>query len=320
MPVSRNKSMQPALVRIALAATLAVPFCLAQEQPSPPEMAAESSPRSAPAPVIQIASGDLVEISVYGIPELKQELRVSASGHISLPLVGAIQIAGSSSEQAEKLIAQRLLEGGFLNNPHVSVFVKEYATQGVSILGEVAKPGIYPLLGSRRLFDAVSAAGGLTERAGRLVSITRRDRPQEPQLVNLSRDPAQQSTSNVEILPGDTIVVSKAGVVYVVGEVRRPSGFVMDKNDSMTVLQAVALAEGTTSTASLDSARLIRKTENGHLDIPVPLKKILAGKEPDRPLQAEDILFVPGSLGKSAARRSVDAIVQIVTGIAIFRR
>jgi len=312
--------MQPGLVRIAMAAALVVPFGFAQDLPAPPPAVQEPAPASTPAPLIRIASGDLLEVSVYGIPELKQELRVSSSGHISLPLVGAIQVAGSSSEQAEKLIAQRLLEGGFLNNPHVSVFVKEFATQGVSILGEVAKPGIYPLLGSRRLFDAISAAGGLTERAGKVVTITRRDRPQEPQLVNLSRDPAEQSASNVEILPGDTIVVSKAGVVYVVGEVNRPSGFVMDKNDTMTVLQAVAMAEGTSPVASLDSARLIRKTQNGHTDIPIQLKQILAGKQPDVPLQAEDILFVPRSLGKSAARRSVDAILQIVTGIAIFGR
>lgn len=305
----------------ALTSLAFVGLLAAQTEPQTERANTAAQPVSAsPDSAVRISSGDLIELNVYGIPELKQELRVSSGGRISMPLVGTIAIAGLSSEEAETEIGRHLREGGFVNHPQVSVFVKEYATQGISVLGEVEKPGIYPLLGSRRLFDAISAAGGLTEKAGSVVTITRRLRPQEPVLVELFRDPAKAPESNVEIAPGDTILISKAGVVYVVGDVKRPGGFVLDKSATITVLQALALAEGPEPTASLNSARIIRKTSDGHQEIPIQLKRVLQAKAPDVTLQSDDIVFVPASVGKGVARRSLEAIVQIATGVIIFNR
>jgi polysaccharide biosynthesis/export protein len=178
---------------------------------------------------------------------------------------------------------------------------------------------VYPLLGARRLFDALSSAGGTTQKAGKLVSITRRDNPNEPILIALSSDPQIAAKTNVDVFPGDTIVVSKAGIVYVVGEVGRPSGFVMENNESLTVLQALALAGGLGRNAALNDAKIIRKTNEGRKEVPIALKKILEAKSgfPDVAMQAEDILFVPASAGKSAARRTMEAIIQISTGVAI---
>jgi polysaccharide export outer membrane protein len=187
-------------------------------------------------------------------------------------------------------------------------------------MGEVARPGVYPLLGARRLFDALSSAGGTTSKAGKIVSITHRDNFGEPQLITLSNDPAKSSVGNVEVLPGDTIVVSKAGIVYVVGEVVKPGGFVMENNESLTVLQALALAEGLSRTASANGAKIIRKTPEGLKDVQVPLKKILEGKTTDVAMQGEDVLFVPASAGKNAARRTLEAVVQTATGLAVYRR
>src|SRR5207244_5355649 len=137
-------------------------------------------------------------------------------GNISLNFIGSVHVAGLSTNAAQDLIAKKLSDGGFFSHPQVSVFAKEYATQGVSVLGEVQRPGVYPLLGSRRLFDVLSLAGGIGPRAGKLVSITRRDDPQSPISVPVSNDSEQPTQSNVDILPGDTIVVSKAGIIYVV--------------------------------------------------------------------------------------------------------
>ena len=176
------------------------------------------------------------------------------------------------------------------------------------------------LIGAHRLFDAISFAGGVTSRAGRVVSITHREKPDQPQLVALSNDPAKAAAANVEIFPGDTIMVSKAGVVYVVGDVARPGGFVMDNNESLTVLQAIALAQGQNPSASLNNAKLIRKSPLGLQEIPVPLKKILESKADDIAMQGEDILFIPTSASKSAMRRSLEAAVQMATGVAIYRR
>jgi polysaccharide biosynthesis/export protein len=239
---------------------------------------------------------------------------------ITVALIGAVNIGGKTSREAERAIASQLRDAGMLRNPQVSVFVKEYVTQGISVMGEVAKPGIYPLLGERRLFDALSYAGGTTAKAGRVVSITRRNDPDHPLLVNMSSDPARAAAANVEVLPGDTIVVSKAGVVYVVGDVVRPGGFIMDNNESLRVLQAVALAQGFNRTAKLDGAKLIRKTPEGNKEIAVPLQKIMENKVADIDLQNDDILFVPTSAAKGFMRRSMEAAIQAATGVAIYRR
>lgn len=268
---------------------------------------------------IPIGAGDLLEIKVFGIPDLNQDARVSGTGDISVALLGLVHVAGLTPVQAQAVIEAKLKDAGMVRDPHVTVFTKEYATQGVSVLGEVQKPGFYPILGARRLFDAVSLAGGTTGRAGRRVTITRRDRPDEPITTELTDSPSDSAKKNVDIYPGDTIVVSKAGVVYVVGDVQKPSGFLMDNNEKLSVLQAIALAGGANRTAKLGKAKVIRKTPTGLQEIPVPLEKILAAKADDAPLQAEDILFVPSSAAKSAAHRGLEAIVAVTTGLAIYR-
>ncbi len=293
------------------------PSATTTSDPLPAEAAAPAEKMGV---VPKIDAGDLVKISVFGAPESDQEVRVGSAGDVSLNFIGAVHIAGLSPEQAQTTIAKKLTDGGFFTHPQVSVFVKEYATQGVSVLGEVQKPGVYPMLGSRRLFDVISLAGGATQRAGKVITITHRDRPQKADLVTLSNDPSKAVSSNVEIFPGDTIVVSKAGVVYVTGDVHRPSGVIMENGTEMTVLQAIAVAEGTNSTASLNNAKIIRRTPDGPQEIPLELKKILDSKAPDVRLQAEDIIFVPSSTAKSAGRRTLDAVIQAATGVAIYRR
>jgi polysaccharide biosynthesis/export protein len=271
-------------------------------------------------PSLRLSGGDLVDIKVYGVPELSDTVRVSSNGELSLPLIGAVHVASLTAEQAEKAIERKLIDGNFLRDPHVNVFVKEFSTQGISVMGEVLKPGIYPLLGAHRLFDAISAASGLTPKAGRVIAITHRDNPAEPVIVTMDADPVKASGSNVEVQPGDTIVVSKAGVIYVVGDVSKPGGFVMENNESLTVLQALALAQGNNPTASLNNAKVIRKTPKGLTEIPVPLKNILQNKGADIALQGDDILFVPASEGKRAVRRTLEAVVQMATGMAVYRR
>jgi polysaccharide biosynthesis/export protein len=267
-----------------------------------------------------IGSGDLLEVSVYGAPDFdKREVRVDSSGAISLPLIGTVTIAGLPVRAAEELLAKRLSDGGYFSEPRVSVFEKEYATQGISVLGEVQKPGVYPLLGQRTLFDAISLAGGTTPKAGNMVTITHRAQPQQSLEVPLSYSAGDSSHTNLEVYPGDTIVVSKAGLVYVVGDVRQPSGFLIDKSE-LTVLQAIALAQGTNPTAALQDLKLVRTTSAGRQETAINLKRILEAKDPDVKLQTDDIIFVPTSAAKSVTRRSLEAIIQTATGVAIYRR
>lgn len=321
--------MKSESVSLAALAFLALPSALgfAQNPVGSPEArpdALTSAPQDTPEAArssrspqeLLIGAGDLLEVSLYGMPDFKTDVRVNSGGEISLPMLGTVVVGGLSVEQAETLIERKLTQKGLFNDPHVTVFAREYATQGISVLGEVQKPGIYPLLGSRKLYDAISAAGGTTPKAGRYVLITRRNDPQGSVRVPLLTGAPESMENNVPVEPGDTIVVSKAGIVYVVGDVRQPGGFILENGNGITVLQAIALAQGTNPNAALNAARLIRKTPEGLKDVPLSLKKILAAKAPDPQLQPDDIVFVPGSAGKSAAKRGVEAILQMATGMA----
>ena len=266
--------------------------------------------------MVRLGPGDLVEVNVYGVPELATKTRINNSGDVYLPLVDYVHIADMNLEEAQTLIEKRLADGGFVRSPHVTVFVNESASQGATILGEVAHPGVYPVLGERRLYDVISAAGGFTDKAGRVVTITRRTKPDAPQTVHLPSNLADQTDANVGVVPGDTIVVGRAGIVYVVGDVNRPSGFMIEDNN-LTVLKALALAGGANRTASLNGAKLLRQTSNGVQEIPVQLKKILRAKAPDAPLQRGDILFVPGSAAKAFAYRGAEAAISMTTALAV---
>ena len=181
------------------------------------------------------------------------------------------------------------------------------------------KPGVYSILGARRLFDVISMAGGMTPKAGAEVVLTHRDQPDQPINITLSSDPSKSALANVPVVPGDSLLVSKAGIVYVVGDVHKPGGFVMENGHNMTVLQAIAMAEGYNPTASLKSAKLIRKTPQGHEELPIELNKILSSSAPDIQLQADDIIFLPNSAAKSATRRALESVLQAATGMAIYR-
>jgi len=168
----------------------------------------------------------------------------------------------------------------------------ESVPQGISVLGEVTKPGVYPAVSTRKLFDMISAAGGTTQKAGRDILITHRNQPNNIQKVTLSSN-ADKQMSDVDVFPGDTIVVTKAPIVYVIGDVHLPGGFIIDESKGLTVLQALALAQGARGTAQLNSIRIIHHTEQGAWETPIDLKKILEDKAADVKLEADDILFVP---------------------------
>lgn len=265
---------------------------------------------------LRLGAGDLIEVSVYNVAELTAKARVSSGGDVYLPLIDSVNVGGLTVEEAEGVIQKRLSDGGFVKNPHVSVFVNEYASQGASVLGEVSRPGVYRVLGQQRLFDLISAAGGLTEKAGRSITVMPRGQPDKAITLPLSRNVNDNPGSNIPVYAGDTIIVRKADVVYVVGDVGRPSGFLMD-SEHLTVLQAIALAGGLTRTANLGGARIIRKGPAGMTETPVQLKKILRAQAPDMPMQANDILFVPTSAAKALAGRTLEAAMQAATAVSI---
>ena len=265
-------------------------------------------------PAVRLGAGDLVEVSVYNVPELNTKLRISTKGEIYLPLINEVHIAGLTIEEAEAVIERRLDRDGFVKSPHVQIFVQEYNSEGASVLGEVTKPGIYPILGEQKLFSLISAAGGLTDHAGKSITVTHRD--QGPITVPISHNIEDHPESDITVLPGDMVTVRRADIVYVVGEVNRPSGFLMDSGH-ISVLQAIALAGGTNSTAKLNGARIVRKGPSGLIIVPVQLKKLMEAKISDLPMEAEDILFVPTSARRLMQARTAEAAVQMATAAGI---
>ncbi len=286
-------------------------------QPAPAnETASPQSPRPLANSNVKLGIGDLIEISVFGVPDLSTKTRISGSGDLYLPLIDYVHVANLTTDEAQELIQKRLEDGGFVRGPHVSIFVDESASQAVTIVGEVSRPGAYPAIGDRRLFDLISAAGGLTEKAGRNVTIEHRGDPGRKVELQLSSNLAEDTQNNVDVFPGDTIIVSRAGIVYVVGDVNRPSGFLIE-DSALSVLKALALAGGSTRTSALSKTRILRQTPNGVQEIPVNLKKVLYAKAPDMALVKGDVLFIPGSAAKAAAYRTADAAMSLSTTLAI---
>ena len=269
-------------------------------------------------PSLLVSAGDLLDVSVFDSPELSAKLRVSNVGEIQLPVGGPLEVSNKTAEQVARSIEALLRERDIVKAPHVTVFISEYATQGVSVLGEVKNPGVFPALGAHRLFDFISVAGGLTPNAGKMISIYRRNDIEHPQ--NVQWKGTDVSQVNVEILPGDTVIVSKSGIVYVVGDLQRPGGFLIENSDRLTVLQAISLAQGATKTAALNRTKLIRKGPQGRTEIGLRLKEILDGHAEDMRLEDGDILYVPNSQKKEYAYRGIEAAIQMTIGMATYGR
>jgi len=298
---------------------------------------ASSAASMALGPDYVIGPEDVLDIDVFNVPELSKTVRVANDGTISLALLGHVPVAGLTTKQLREQLESKYGEK-YLEGPQVSVFVKEYHAQPVSVIGAVERPGLYQLTAPRTLIEVLSMAGGLAKRssapAGRVLIVTRKEGFPDFQPVEgmqlLAADKleinlrkllySQESALNIEIKPLDTVSVSTAEIVYVAGDVRRPTGILLEDREKITVLQALAVAEGLNRTASKKGAKIIRKTEAGaRVEIPVNLDNVLKGKEPDVELAANDVLFVPDSKGRFALYRGIEASLSTLTGVIVWR-
>lgn len=261
---------------------------------------------------------------------------VAIDGTVNLPLAGRFRAAGLTLPQFEAELNSRLR--AHILAPALTATVTEYRSQPVSVLGAVKNPGVYQVRGQKTLLEALSLAGGLREDAGPVVKLARSRDHGRLTLPRVALDPtgtfdvadigvrslmeASAPAENVAVTGGDVITVPRAGMVYVVGDVRRAGGFVLGERDTMSLLQALSLAEGLTPGASPKGAKILRASTDGgsRTEVPVNLSRTLAGKAPDLQLRPDDILFVPGSLAKKTSLRVLEAAISLGTGIAIYRR
>jgi polysaccharide biosynthesis/export protein len=265
-----------------------------------------------------IGPGDEVNVEVFDTPDLDQNARVTDGGEFPLMLGGTVRLASLTPAEAARTIEAALIRSHVMYYPRVLVTVTQYATQSVTVFGQVARPGTYSIDTPRSVVDVLGLAGGLTDLADRHVTIERHTSHRQISyyVSNRADDLLDQK---VMVNPGDKLVVPKAGIIYVLGDVGRPGGYPMTNNDgTLTVLQAVATAGGTASSAAPNSSRLIRRTAvGGYQSDPIPFSAMQKGKKPDIPLQAGDIVYVPFSYLRNAAL-GVTSIAAAATGAALY--
>ena len=267
-----------------------------------------------------IGAGDQLHVQAFDTPEFEQHVRVTDAGDIPLLLIGSVHVAGLTPGQASDLIDKKLISGHFMLDPQATVIVDQFATQTVSVLGEVKLPGTFTITAPRTVLDMVAMAGGLTAAADRHIAIKHAGAENASVQYFLSNDAPDALKSNVLVYPGDTVLVPKAGIVYVLGDVRIPGGYVMTNNSSeLSVLQMIATAGGVNNSAVLSRVRLVRREPNGtYSTTPLQLGEMQKGKQPDVPLQPSDIVYVPFSYVKNAAVGSTGGIVSSTSSALIY--
>ena len=283
-----------------------------------------------------LGPGDLISLHVLDLEDVSEKpVRIDPSGSIDLPLIGRLTAAGLSIEQLRTTLAKKLAK--YIESPQIAINVLEYHSQPVSVLGAVNSPGIQQLQSPKRLLDVISVAGGLKPEAGDKLTVTRQihwgtlplpkahtDSSGQFSVAEISLDSltkSQNPVDNIFVFPNDTISVPKAEIVYVLGQVKRSGGFPLDSHNSISIIKALALAQGLDHDASPRKARIVRGGEvasNNAKEIPVDIQMILDGKAPDMQLSADDVLFIPNNTAKSATRRAAEAALQIATGVIIY--
>lgn len=277
-----------------------------------------------------LGPSDKLQIRVLGIEELDgKTIIVDPEGNIDVPMVGTVKASGQTLEHFQSYLHDRLAK--YVIDPKVNLTVTDYRSRPITVIGAVNKPGVLENTGADTLAEVISAAGGLRSDAGNIVAITRRQDAGPLGLANARVDASGQFSTaevslgtmlagqdpslNFAVLPGDVISVPRAEMVYVVGAVHHPTGFMLNERPSMTVMEAVSMAEGLDKTAQPKRGRILRADgHEGRTELPVDVNKILAGRSPDIALLPNDILVIPDSMIKRVTARSAEALMTTVSG------
>ena len=289
------------------------------------------------APEYVLGNGDQIILHVTDMEDISDKaLTIDPSGFIDLPMAGRVQAAGLSLTDFKAELAGKLAK--YITNPEISVNLTQSGSQPVSVVGQVNSPGVHQLTGSKRLLEVISLSGGLKTDAGPNVIITREPRygaissPSAKvnpvtgySIATFSLDSLMSSRDpedNIVMQPNDVVSIPKADLVYVVGDVKKAGGFQLSTHETVSLLQALSLAEGLGPDNAANHARILRQNPGGDglpKEIPVDVQKIFAGKAPDMKLYANDVLFIPNSQAKIITRRAIEAAIGVSTGVLVYR-
>jgi polysaccharide export outer membrane protein len=246
---------------------------------------------------LRIEPGDLLNVNVYDTPEFSTSYRVDLAGYLMLPLCGKVNVRGLTMPEAAKRLEAALKDGQILNQPQVNVDMLQYAGQFVTVIGEVGSPGRIAVIAPTMLGEILAQAGGVTPMAGPRIKIRfGADDTAPEQEISYSRSQGTRETASILVRPGDSIIVPRAGIVYVLGAVNRPGGYLMQEDGRLNVAEALALSGGTALQANTNGLRVIRRNPDGTvLDFPLSYDAIAKGTQTPLALQAQDIVYVPTS-------------------------
>ena len=279
----------------------------------------------------KIGPGDVLSITVTDAPEFGGKFRVSDAGVIQITGVNdPVKAEDLTPIELSQSIQKALIDAKQLRNPKVNVFIDEYHGRTITVLGSVSKPSVYSLTRRTNVLEAISLAGGTLPNSGSTVTVVRGPASAEAtgtsvgsvQIIDVGRlTRGEDMTTNIEVRNGDVVNVSPAQMVYVVGAVTKPGGFVLSNpSEGVSVVQAVALAEGFKSVAATHQGLIIRQStsQQGRREIPVDVALLMTGKETDMVLAPNDILYIPESGGKKTLKVLGDIGMAAVNGIAIY--
>jgi polysaccharide export outer membrane protein len=308
------------MAKTVVIATVISVFFLLQSSVGVAQQAGIAPPVSAPP--LRIGSGDLIEISVYDSPDLSGRFRVDEKGDVTVLLIGQVHVEGQTAEEAAGNLGKRYVDADILkpSNAPLTVFIAEYASQGIMVTGEVKSTGLVPALGVRMLNDVIGSAGGVTQLAASKAIITHKGDPEHAVVVEYNPEALNPVIPQLQVFPGDTIMIPRAGIVYVLGDVMRSGGYVLDGRRNLSVEAAMALAGGGGHAAALNRVHIVRTLESGRKeDIVVAVNRIYKGKAPDVTLKDGDIVYVPTSNGRLITEQAISSALSIGTNVAIYR-
>jgi polysaccharide export outer membrane protein len=286
-----NKLKSRSIILLSIVLILFLPNLFSQEKSATEE---EKSERE-----YKIGPKDLLEVSVFGHDDLNIRVRVSEEGKITLPLIGEVDVEGLNKTEVENKIS-RLLEEGYLQNPQVTIFIVEYQSKRVSVLGAVKNPGRYELLGRETVLEKIAQAGGFTPDAGDDIIITRENNHGTKKSLKISIEDLtlkEDAKVDIPLQPNDTIYIppDKIVYIYVTGQVRSPGAIEVKQSllPHFTLLRAIAQAGGFSDRAKKGSVLIKRIGEDGRERVmEVNVKDIEKGKTKDIPLKENDVIIV----------------------------
>lgn len=282
----------------------------------------------------ELGADDRVVLSGIDMDDIAgKPVRIGLDGTVNLPMIGRVAAAGLTVPQLERELRKRL--SVFVKDPQISILITEYRSQPVSVVGAVNSPGVHQLQGRKTLLELLSSAGGIRQDAGYSVRVTRRAEWGPIPLPGAKTGPdgfsvaaislpailsAESPGENISIKPHDVISVPRAQLIYVIGKVRKSGGFALGENQTLTALQALALADGLDATAAPKRAKIMRAAgSSGRTEIAVDVQRILAGKAKDVPLHGDDILYIPSNGAKTAAIKALNLALQTGSGVVVWR-